>query len=238
MRLPNLKEERKLWKNGFQKVVGLDEAGRGPLAGPVVAAAVVLNPKFEARNPKQYQNSKRSGHLNFSHLDLFRNSDLELRILLNNVRDSKQLIPKKREKLYSLITKNSNIEWGIGKVSEKMIDKINILEATKLAMEKAIANLRHKPDFLILDGNFRINSSIPQKPIIKADEKVFSCSAASIIAKVFRDRIMKKYHKKYLKYGFGKHKGYPTKMHFVRLKKYGPCKIHRKTFWPVKYFYP
>ncbi len=210
MKLPNLKEEKKLWKKGFKRVVGLDEAGRGPLAGPVTAGAVML---------RRISNSK-----------------LQIPRELSGVRDSKQLTAKKREELYSLITKNSNIEWGIGKVSEKVIDKINILEATKLAMEKAIANLRHKPDFLILDGNFRIDSLIPQKSIIKADQKVFSCSAASIIAKVFRDRIMEKYHKKYPRYGFKKHKGYPTKFHFRMLKKYGPCKIHRKTFRPVRSF--
>jgi len=208
MRLPNLKEERKLWKLRYKSVAGLDEAGRGPLAGPVTAGAVMLrkisNSKFPI--PKE----------------------------LLKIKDSKKLSPKQRERFYKILIKHPIIEWGIGKVSEKVIDKINILEATKLAMEKAIANLRHKPDFLILDGNFRIDSLIPQKSIIKADQKVFSCSAASIIAKVFRDRIMEKYHKKYPRYGFKKHKGYPTKFHFRMLKKYGPCKIHRKTFRPVK----
>ncbi len=111
------------------------------------------------------------------------------------------------------------MEWGIGKVSEKIIDRINILEATKLAMKKAIQQLKRKPDFLILDGNFKINSSIPQRSIIKADEKVFSCAAASILAKVTRDRIMERFDKKYPQYGFGQHKGYPTKLHVKMLKK-------------------
>jgi len=180
-------------------VACLDEAGRGPLAGPVVAAAVlILNTKYQILNTK--------------------------------IRDSKKLSWKKREKLYKLITKSPFIEWGIGRVSEKVIDKINILEATKLAMKRAIKRFKRKPDFLILDGNFKINLPIPQKSIIKADEKVFSCAAASILAKVWRDRLMLRYHKKYPRYGFDKHKGYPTKYHFKMLKKYGPCVIHRKSF--------
>ena len=137
------------------------------------------------------------------------------------------------EEIYKLLTKDPQVEWGIGKVSEKVIDKINILEATKLAMKKAIKKLKRRPDFLILDGNFKINSNIPQKSIIKADEKVFSCAAASIIAKVRRDKIMQRYHQKYPKYRFDRHKGYPTKLHLRMLKKYGPCKIHRKSFRPV-----
>jgi ribonuclease HII len=129
------------------------------------------------------------------------------------------------------------MEWGIGRVSEKAIDKINILEATKLAMIKAIKKLKRKPDFLILDGNFKIDLPIPQKSIVKADEKVFSCACAAILAKVWRDRIMQRYHKKFPYYGFDKHKGYPTKYHIKMLKKYGPCEIHRKTFGPLKRFF-
>jgi ribonuclease HII len=198
MKYPNLNEEKKLWRKGFKRVVCLDEAGRGPLAGPVVAAAV----------------------------SIIANCKLQIA----NLKDSKKLTPKKREEFFKILTKHPNIEWGIGRVSEKVIDKINILEATKLAMIKAIKKLKRKPDFLILDGNFTIDLGIPQKPIIKADEKVFSCSAASIIAKVTRDRIMVRYHKKYPQYGFDRHKGYPTKLHRRLLKKYGCCGIHRKTF--------
>ena len=198
MRYPNLREEKKLWRKGFKRVAGLDEAGRGPLAGPVVAAVVSLIP-----------NSK---------------------FLIPKLRDSKKLTAKKREEFYKLIVKSPFLEWGIGRVSEKVIDKINILEATKLAMKRAIKRFKRKPDFLILDGNFKINLPIPQKSIIKADEKVFSCAAASILAKVWRDRLMLRYHKKYPRYGFDKHKGYPTKYHFKMLKKYGPCVIHRKSF--------
>ena len=209
MKYPNLKEEKRLWKKGFEVVVGLDEAGRGALAGPVVAAAVFINSKHQAPN------SKKSG------------------IFLKGVKDSKKLTQKKREELYQLIVKCPFLEWGIGKVSERVIDKINILEATKLAMKKAIKKLKRKPDYLILDGNFKLDLPIPQKSIVKGDEKIFSCAAASIIAKVTRDKIMEKYAKKFPKYGFEKHKGYATKFHLKILKKYGPCKIHRKSFLPL-----
>ena len=203
---PSLKEEKKLWRKGYKKITGLDEAGRGPLAGPVVASAVTIN----------------------------RKTFLRKRSVLQNIKDSKKLSAKKREEFYKILTKHLAIEWGIGKVSEKVIDKINILEATKLAMERAVQKLKIKPDFLILDGKMALDLNIHQKSIIKADEKVFSCSAASIIAKVTRDRIMRREHKKYPCYGFDKHKGYPTKLHRKMLKKHGPCKIHRKSFAPVK----
>lgn len=238
----SLREERKLWKKGYKKVACLDEAGRGPLAGPVVAAAVVIkNCKFKAefRNNgmRRKKTTKSSSHI----------KNLQLR-------DSKKLSQKQREKFYKILTKTKNIKWGIGKVSEKVIDRINILEATKLAMKKAVNKIqklspakrgevgdeakpqrssKSKINYLILDGNFKINSPIPQKSIIKADEKVFSCACASILAKVWRDRIMMRYHKKYPKYGFDKHKGYPTKLHLKLLRKYGPCKIHRRSFGPV-----
>lgn len=206
---PSLREEKRLWKKGLKRVACLDEAGRGPLAGPVVAAAVYLIP-----------NSK---------------------FLIPNLRDSKKLSSKKREEFFKIITKNPSIEWGIGRVSEKVIDKINIKNAAELAMEKALKNLekkiKKKADFLLIDGNNIKNLQLKTKKyklIVKADEKVFSCALASIIAKVRRDKIMQKYHKKYPRYGFDKHKGYPTKYHFKKLKKCGPCKIHRKSFGPVR----
>jgi len=199
-----LSEEKKLWKKGFKRVVGLDEVGRGPLAGPVVASAVMINWRSDLQ------------------LSNFRKSDLL------NIRDSKQLSVKQREKFYNLIIRNKNIKWGIGIVSEKVIDRINILEATKLAMLKTLKKV--KADFLILDGNFKINIDISQKSIIKGDEKVFSCAAASILAKVTRDRIMLKYHKKFPKYRFDLHKGYGTKLHIKMLKRFGRCAIHRNSF--------
>ncbi|MBU2540091.1 ribonuclease HII [Patescibacteria group bacterium] len=302
MKYPNFNEEKKLWKKECKAVVGLDEAGRGPLAGPVVAAAVMLkNPKSKILNPKsrynrglsmptkssildkvgtkseQVQNSKtqkskRILNLEFSNLDLFGISNLGFWI--SGIKDSKQLSPKKREQFYDVITTHPNIKWGIGKVSEKIIDEINILEATKLAMIKAVANLNSKSkilnsksrhrrglsmptkssildkvgtkseqilnpkfkniDYLLIDGNFRLNIGLSQKSIIKGDQKVISISAASIIAKVSRDRIMERFHKKYPQYRFDKHKGYPTKLHIKMLKKFGSCPIHRKSFYPVK----
>ena len=206
MKYPNFREESKLWRKGLSTVVGIDEAGRGPLAGPVVAGSVIIKNK---------------------------------NILCDkNIRDSKKLTPKKRLEIYNLLMKSSEIEWGIGIVSEKTIDRINVLEATKLAMKKSVVNLKKKIkskkiDFLLLDGNFKIGTDRPQKSIIKGDNKVFSIAVASIIAKVTRDKIMEKYHKQYPLYSFDKHKGYGTKFHFKVLKKYGPCKIHRKTFKPV-----
>ena len=267
MKYPNLSEEKRLWKKGFKSVIGLDEAGRGPLAGPVVAAAVnILDTRYQI--PAFTKVS--AGRQNIK------------------IRDSKQLTFSQREKIYKIIIKDHQLQWGIGVVSEKIIDRINILEATKLAMIKAVKNLQQrkyqlkitksilsqKPTivgkegkidflisnktrnkiFLILDGNFilptnstfvvtstkeaaltkiGIKKLIPQKSIIRGDEKVFSCSAASIIAKVTRDRIMVKLHKKYPKYRFDLHKGYGTKLHLKMLNKYGPCEIHRKTFEPI-----
>ncbi|MFH1509558.1 MAG: ribonuclease HII [Candidatus Nealsonbacteria bacterium] len=199
MKKLNLREEGRIWKVGYKKVVGLDEAGRGCLAGPVVAAATMI------RNQK-------------------------IKIDFPKMADSKKMSPKGREDVFKLLTTNTNIKWGIGRVSEKVIDKINILEATKLAMKKAVKNMKVRPNFLILDGNFKINSKLPQKSIIGGDGKVFSCMAAGIIAKVTRDRIMEKFHKEFPLYGFDKHKGYPTKYHRKIVKKYGLSKIHRKTF--------
>lgn len=208
-----LKEEKKLWKRGYKMVVSLDEAGRGPLAGPVVAAAVSLD---SARIKKLSP---------------------EIKKLLNEIKDSKKLTPAKREMFYYTIVKNPAIRWQTGRVSERMIDKINIKNAAELAMFRAVSKLKFSPDFLIIDGKFLKNEklrNIKHKLIIKADGKVFSCIMSSIIAKVTRDRIMQRRHKKYPHYGFASHKGYPTKYHIKMLKKYGPCQIHRESFKPVK----
>ena len=154
------------------------------------------------------------------------------------VKDSKKLSSKKREEIYKILKNNPQVKWGIGRVSEKVIDRINIFQATKLAMKRAVKNLEKKiaepADYLLIDGNFGINLPVPQKSIIKGDEKIFLIKLASITAKVTRDRAMLRYHKKYPKYGFNKHKGYGTKLHFHTIERYGPCKIHRKTFNPVK----
>jgi ribonuclease HII len=234
MKHPNFAEEKKLWNNGYRFVAGLDEAGRGPLAGPVVAGAVMFNYQFLFNSAELQQ---RGSIFNKFSIKQF-----------SKIKDSKQLTEKQREEIYEKLIKCKDIKWGVGIVSEKVIDKINILEATKLAMLNAVENLKLKaqksklkatvqnlnPEFLIIDGNFKIDSKILQKSIIKGDQKVFSIAAASIIAKVTRDRIMQKYHKKYPQYGFGEHKGYGTKAHFASLEKFGPCIIHRKTFCPVR----
>ncbi len=210
MNYPNFGEEKKLWKLGINVVVGLDEAGRGPLAGPVVAGAIVFRKNISPRGI--------NGEMFF----------------LKIIKDSKQLSEKRREEMYEILTNHKDITWGVGIVSEKVIDKINILQASKLAMQKAAKNLG--AEFLLLDGNFKIKSTVPQKSIIKGDQKVFSISAASIIAKVTRDRIMEKMHKKYPNYGFHLHKGYGTALHIKNLIEFGPSKIHRKTFCPVSSF--
>ena len=215
MKYPNFFEEKNLWKKGFKAVAGLDEAGRGPLAGPVVAAAVCFSRNFSVRGLK----------------------------ILRDIKDSKKLNERQRENFYKILTTHSDIKWGVGVVSEKIIDKINILEATKLAMNRAVVQLGIVPDFLLLDGNFKVDfyclpagRQVRQKSVVKGDTKVFSCCAAGIIAKVTRDRLMQKYHKKYPEYNFSKNKGYPTRAHFACLQTLGPCKIHRKSFYPVSNF--
>ena len=219
--MANLREEKKLWRKGFKKMVCLDEAGRGALCGPVVAAAVMIRCKMQDEKCK------------IAHCSHTAIQNLKL---LKEIKDSKKLTPKKRNEFYKILTKHTAIKWGIGKVSERVIDKINVKNAAELAMWRAVQKLKYRPDFLIIDGKYLKNyklKTLNHKLIVKADEKVFSCSAASIIAKVIRDRIMRRYHKKYPKYGFDKHKGYPTKLHLAKLKKYGSCKIHRRSFRPV-----
>jgi ribonuclease HII len=190
-------------------IVGIDEVGRGPLAGPVVACA------FSFVAPQNLVS-------------------IETRFL-SRIKDSKQLTAIQREKIYKDLNNNPNVFWGIGRVSEKVIDKINILQATKLAMVKAVEDLQNKLenkiDFLMIDGNFGIKIDIPQESIIKGDEKVSLIAAASIIAKVTRDRLMVNYGKKYPQYCFDKHKGYSTALHRQKIKEHGFCPIHRKSFY-------
>ncbi|MDD5454242.1 MAG: ribonuclease HII [Candidatus Ratteibacteria bacterium] len=196
---PNDIYESKLWHRDIKFVAGIDEAGRGPLAGPVVAAAVIFHP--------------------FKKID--------------GIKDSKQLSPSKREELFELISKEA-LDWGVGIVSERIIEKINILQATRLAMLKAVQEIKTHPEFLLIDGHISVDVEIPQQPIIDGDGKSFSIGAASIIAKVTRDRMMQKYHKLFPEYGFDKHKGYGTQKHFQALQTYGPCPIHRRTYEPVE----
>ena len=225
MKYPNFNEEKKLWKQGYKFVIGLDEAGRGPLAGPVVAAAVMIRPE----------------HLK---IGAWRSSEIFKKNF--GLRDSKKLSAKQREYFYNILVNHPQIKWGIGVVSERVIDKVNIFNATKMAMRKALNDLYHNfhgrenygtRDFILIDGNFALNNlNVPQKSIIAADKKVFSCAAAGIIAKVTRDRIMQKMHKKYPQYGFNLHKGYGTRLHMKNLQNLGPCKIHRKSFYPVSIY--
>ncbi|MEX5216666.1 MAG: ribonuclease HII [Nitrospiraceae bacterium] len=183
---------------GYRYIAGLDEAGRGPLAGPVVAAAVIL--------PRCCR--------------------------LPGLNDSKQLSEAERNRLYASITTKACI-IGIGSASEQEIDKINILEATRLAMRRAIAAMSLVPDFLLLDALTIPFVSIPQRAIITGDCLSQSIAAASVIAKVTRDRMMAEYHRAYPEYNFLSHKGYCTPEHLRLLTRHGPCSIHRRTFWPV-----
>ena len=190
-----LEIEDSLYQRGYKLVCGVDEAGRGPLCGPVVAAAVILN-KDE---------------------------------MIEGVNDSKKLSEKKRENLYDIISKKA-IAVGVGISDVDIIEDINILNATKLAMKQAINNLKINPDFVLIDGNQMIDIDIDAQTVVSGDAKSESIAAASIIAKVTRDRLLKDYDKKYPEYGFAKHKGYGTKAHIEAIKKYGLTPIHRKSF--------
>jgi len=201
----DLQTEKELFELGYQLVAGVDEAGRGPLAGPVVAACVVIDSNFEIDD-----------------------DDLKL------VADSKKLSAKKRERLFSVI-KQKTLSVEISVVSHEVIDKINILQASLLAMKKSIEACQIQPDFVLIDGNQMIPGlNKKQKTIISGDAKIFCIAAASIIAKVSRDFLMSEESDKYPNYQFAKHKGYGTKLHLELLKKYGPCPIHRHSFAPVK----
>lgn len=193
------KEEQQLRQKGYQFIAGVDEAGRGPLAGPVVAAAVIFD--------KNYKNSK--------------------------IQDSKILNPIEREQLFIEI-KNAALSYALGIVGWKQIDEMGILNASKLAMRQAIMRLDPAPDFIVVDAVAINVPDIPQKAIIKGDQKVFSVAAASILAKVSRDHLMLNYHKKYPQYGFGQHMGYGTEIHLNAIKKHGPCLIHRMSFAPLR----
>lgn len=207
MLFPTFNYENKLLKSGFSRICGIDEVGKGPLAGPVVACAVIIDKNFIMESA-----------------DIF-----------EKIRDSKKLSPKQREKWHKILTENEKIRYGIGLISEKLIDRINILKATKLAMLEAVRKMKILPDFILIDGNFTLEQlDLNQKAVPKGDAKIISIAAASIIAKVTRDRLMIAYHKKYPNYSFDRHKGYGTKLHFEALKKHGPCPIHRRSFEPVK----
>jgi len=194
-------KEEELWRKGYSLVAGIDEAGRGPLAGPVVAAVVVLYP--------------------------FR--------YIRGIKDSKRLTPAQRERFFQEIVSRS-LMWGIGIVEARIIEEINILQATRLAMKRALENLPCPPHYLLIDAVKLRELSLPQESLIKGDETVASIACASIVAKVMRDRIMVKSGHLLPRYGFHLHKGYPTFHHLKVLKDYGPTVLHRKTFSPLKEF--
>ncbi len=197
--MPDLSHERKLRKEGFPTIAGIDEAGRGPLAGPVSAAAVVL--------PLHYRNS-----------------------VLN---DSKQLSEKVREELYKEISGNDRIQWASAMVDEAEVDEINILQATWVAMRRAFEQLQPSPSIALIDGKPIKGFPGPHRALVKGDSLSLSIAAASIIAKVERDRLMIHYAEQYPEYGFERHKGYGTKAHCAAILKYGPCPIHRRSFSPI-----
>jgi ribonuclease HII len=192
--------EREARRKGFSFPAGIDEAGRGPLAGPVVASACIL--------PSDFQ--------------------------LSGINDSKLLTPSQRRSFYELLTNHPEIHYGIGIVQSDEIDRINILEATKLAMLQAIQKLTQKPDFLLIDAVALKQQTIPMLSLIKGDRLSQSIAAASVIAKETRDRLMVEMDKKWPQYGFQKHKGYGTLFHREAIAKHGPCEIHRFSFEPIK----
>ena len=210
MRLPHKTLERKLLADGHNLLIGVDEVGMGCLAGPVVVCAVLFNKKF------------------------FKKSHKKLRWL----RDSKLLLPHQREKFVSELLKEKGLKFQTARCLPKTIDKINIYQAARLAMRRAIEKLQTTHYSLrtvvLVDGKTEIAGlNLPQMAIVKGDRKVFAISCASLIAKVTRDKMMRNYAKKFPNYGFERHKGYGTKLHQTQLAALGPCKIHRRSFGPV-----
>jgi ribonuclease HII len=190
--------ERNARNDGYTCIAGLDEAGRGPLAGPVVAAAVVLPDG----------------------------------LLIPGLTDSKQVPAAMRDRLFDTIRERA-VCFGTGAANERTIDEVNILQATIIAMEQALQALVPPPDYLLIDALALPRVSLPQQGLVKGDCRSHSIAAASILAKVTRDRIMLQLHERYPEYNFKRHKGYGTREHLERLRKYGPCEVHRKTFHPV-----
>ncbi len=180
---------------GYSLIAGIDEAGRGPLAGPVIAAAVILPENVE----------------------------------LKGVQDSKKMTPRAREQAFFLIEERA-ISFSIGVVGPSEIDQINILQATLKAMKQAVLCLDPQPDFLLIDGTGHVELPIQQRCIVRGDQQSLSISAASVVAKVYRDRMMCSYHELYPQYGFSSNKGYGTRRHLAAITRYGPCSIHRFTF--------
>jgi len=210
MILPDKSLERKLLVSGYNQVIAVDEVGMGCLAGPVVVCAALLP------------------------LKIFNGNDPLFRL---GVRDSKQLSAAQRERIALALGADPRLKFQIGYAHPKTIDRLNIYQATRLAMKRAVSSLvssRSQKVMVLVDGNKTIAGiNLPQQAIIKGDQKVFSIAAASIIAKVYRDKLMRNYAKRYPAYGFDQHKGYGTKLHLAQLAALGPSVIHRKSFAPV-----
>lgn len=199
--------ERELWQKGLNYVAGVDEAGCGPLAGPVTAAAVMF--------PCSWAEGGLYGKL-------------------RGLNDSKQLTEEQREHYYAILTTHPEIRFGIASVDVEMIDQINILQAAHRAMHFALAQLAPAAEHALVDGRRVRSMTIPHTPIIKGDCRSYSIAAASVLAKVTRDRIMKELHALYPDYGFAEHKGYSTPQHLQAIARLGPCPIHRKSFSPFR----
>jgi ribonuclease HII len=199
--------ERALWGRGLRRIAGVDEAGRGPLAGPVVAAAAILPPKWvETGLPRE----------------------------LSGLNDSKQLTPLQREVFFAFLTVCSEVEFAVAQIDAGQIDEINILCATHQAMNAALARLSSPPQHALVDGRAVKTMRVPQTAIIQGDARSYSIAAASVLAKVTRDRLMLEFDRQWPAYGFAGHKGYGTARHLAALAAHGPCSIHRKSFAPLK----
>jgi len=203
--------ERALWSSGVTHVAGVDEAGRGPLAGPVVAAAVIFPHAWSKRGFDER---------------------------LHDLNDSKQLTERRREEFFAILTSNTEIRYAIAVVDAEVIDRINILQATHRAMNAALAQLRPQPGHVLVDGRPVRSMSQPNTALVKGDARSYSIAAASVLAKVTRDRMMLEYDAHFAGYGFATHKGYGTPQHLAALAERGPCPIHRRSFAPLKLMQP
>jgi ribonuclease HII len=199
--------ERALWRRGLLWVAGVDEAGRGPLAGPVVAAAVMLPPEWLAAGlPRE----------------------------LEGLNDSKQLTATQRERFFAALTARAEVRFALAQVEADLVDQINILQATHRAMNATLARLQPPAEHVLVDGHRVPSLRHPQTPIVKGDARSYSIAAASVLAKVTRDRLMLEYDRQWPAYGFAAHKGYGTAQHLAALAAHGPCPIHRRSFAPLR----
>jgi ribonuclease HII len=202
-----LAHERELWQKGLTLVAGVDEAGRGPLAGPVVAAAVVLPCGW---------------------------SETGLDSRLRGLNDSKQLTEAQREHYYGILTAHADIRWAVASADVEVIDRINILQATHRAMNQALAQLQPPPEHVLVDGRPVKSMSFPHTALVKGDARSYSIAGASVLAKVTRDRMMHEFDRLYPGYGLAEHKGYGTPQHLAAIQSLGPCPIHRRSFAPLR----